>query len=129
MANSATLIDTIPVSFKNGGGPVYEYEIVIDTVDTDLNVRVPAVATNRVWLVGALMSDAAALNLTFKTATKVQTIELAANQGIYDKVDGGFIFVGAPGETLIIRSSGAIGASVGKNLILRVLEAQRMAIS
>jgi hypothetical protein len=129
MANTATLVDTIPASLKNNQGPVFEYEIVIDTVDTDLTVRTPINSTNRVWVVGALMSESTAANLTFKTTTKSQTMELAANQGIYDKASNGFIFATAPGEALVIRSSAAIGSTVGKNLVLRVIEAQRLFVA
>lgn len=124
MANSATLIDTIPAYYANGNGPVYEYEIVIDTPDTDLTIRA-AESAHRHWISSLLLSEGTALNLTFKTATKTQTLELIANQGIYDKAEGGFVFVGGLSEALIVRSSAAIGATVGKNLIVRVVTAPR----
>jgi len=128
MANSATLIDTIPATYKNNIGPVYEYEIAIDTINTPLSIRVPSVATNRLWVVGAFFSDSAALNLTLSTLTKSQTLQLAANQGILEAGNGGYLFVGAPGETLNIQSSTVITASVGFNLILRLVEAQKVPV-
>jgi len=127
MSNSSTLVDTIPVQ-TGGFQTVKEYEIVIDTTATDLDILTPQ-STNRLWVVGISLADGAALNLTFKsintttsTTTKSRTWELAANQGLTGFIDNGFYFCTGMGEKLTIQSSVAIGASVGKNLVLYVGE-------
>jgi len=123
MANTATLIDTIPIRVGKIG-PVYEYELNIDTTGTDLTVRDPAVATNRIWVVGIFFSESTATNLTLKSGTtKSHTLELASNQGITGFTDqNGFYFVTLPGDSLIIQSSAAITTALGKDLVLRVVE-------
>jgi hypothetical protein len=133
MSNSATLVDVIPV--QSGGQPgVSEYEIVIDTTGTDLDIQTPT-GTNRVWLSGFWLSEGTVLNLTFKsknaagTASKTQTFELAANQGSIGYISNGFYFVTKPGETFSMQSSVAIGAAVGKNLVLRVTEAETFRVN
>lgn len=129
MANSATLVDEIPSYFKNGVGPVFEYEIVIDTNDTDLVVRAPFRAENRIWVVGILGCEENDGHLVLKSDSgKTQTVELGAWQGFYDKVSPGYIFVTLPGEDLVIQASMNITASVGSNLILRVVEAPRFEV-
>lgn len=122
MANSATLIDTIN-SRIGGAGPVFEYEIAIDTVDTALDVRTPG-TTNRVFVVGIFLDEGTATNLTFKSASsKSQTLELATNDKFNGLTDRGYYFATKPGEKLSVQSSAAIGSAVGKNCVLRVIEA------
>jgi hypothetical protein len=125
VANTKTLIDTIPTRV-GGVGPVYEYEIVIDTTATDLTIRTPVTATNRLWIVGIWLSEGTAVNLTLKSGTtKSHTLELATNQSLIGKTEkDSFYFVTAPGDDLILQASAAIGASVGKNFVLRVVEGQ-----
>lgn len=121
MANSATLVDVIP-DRRTGLNPILEYEVVIDTEDTDYAIPFADAlrANERVYVVGWKYTDSAANNLTFKSgASKSQTHELAANQGMTGAVDEDtFYFATKPGEALIIRASAVITAAVGKNLIL-----------
>lgn len=104
MANTATLIDTVPGQVGRLK-PVYEYEVVIDTTGSDLNVRVASATDKRVWVVGLLLSEATSGNLILKTATKSQTLELGANQGIFYEVANSWIFATKPGETLTVQTS------------------------
>lgn len=101
MALTAT--DTIPASV-GGLGPVFEYETNL-SAGVDKDIKAASSTTSRVWVVGLLMSEGTATNLTIKTLTKSITIELAANQGIYDKTGKGFIFAGKPGETVTFSST------------------------
>lgn len=127
MANSATFVDS--VTARCGSlSPVYEYEIAIDTVDTLLDVRTPATG-KRLFVVGVWLAESIALNLTFLSGvagggsdSKSQTFELAANQGLSGYVSDSWMFATKPSEALKIRSSAAIGSTVGKNLIIRVVE-------
>lgn len=128
MSNTSTLVDTIN-SQIGGIGPLYEYEIAIDTTATDLDIRTPSVTANRVFVVGLWIADGASLNLTLKskttdnaTTSKSQTFELAANQGNPGFCTDGFYFATKPGEKLTIQSSVAVQSSVGKNLVIRVAE-------
>lgn len=107
MANSATLRDTIPAQFGRLR-PVYEYEVSIDTTGQDLAVRVASATDKRVWVIGLIQSENNSGNLILKSESKTKTLELAANQAIYDKTSQGFIFCTKPGETLTIQASMAI---------------------
>lgn len=109
MANSATLLDTIPAQFGRLT-PTYEYEVVIDTTSTDLDVRTASSSSNRIFVVGFVQSESNSGNVILKSETKSKTLELAANQGIYDKTGPGFIFCSKPGETLTLQASMAIGS-------------------
>lgn len=127
MANSATLVDIVTAQCGSLS-PVYEYEIAIDTVDTLLDVMTPSNG-KRLFLVGVWLSDGAALNLTLVSGvaggganSKTQTFELAANQGLPGFVGENWVFATKPSESLKIRSSVAVQSTVGKNLILRIVE-------
>ena len=124
MANSSTKSDEIGAIINGSFKTVTEYEIVIDTVDTALTVHTPA-ATNRVFVTGVWLSEGTAANLTFASGanTKQHTFELAANQALSGHTSLGFYFATKVGEALKVQSSAAIGATVGKNMILRVVEA------
>jgi hypothetical protein len=104
MANTATLIDTVPAQVGRLK-PVYEYEVVIDTTGADLNVRAASATDKRIWVVGLLLSEATSGNLILKTATKTKTLELGANQGIFYEVSDSWSFATKPGETLIVQTS------------------------
>jgi len=130
MANSATLADHITAQIGQLT-PVYEYEIAIDTVDTLLDIRTASQFNHRLFVVGIWLSDGAALNLTLVSGvagggadSKTQTFELAANQGLPGLVGQGFYFATKAGETLKVRSSVAIGSTVGKNLVIRAVEGE-----
>lgn len=107
MANTATLRDTIPAQFGRLT-PVYEYEVSIDTTGADLSVRAASSSEKRLWVIGLLQSESTSGNLILKSQSKSKTLELATNQGIYDKTGQGFIFCTKPGETFTIQASMAI---------------------
>lgn len=107
MSNTATLVATTPRN--TAAGPVYSYNITIDTTGADLTLHTPA-ATNRVFLVGAVLSDGTANTITFKTgSTTLCAPELAANQGIFTPVGTGqkdqWLLATALGEALKINCS------------------------
>lgn len=128
MSNTATLVDSIPAQI-GGVTSISEYELVIDSTGTDLDVITPGVSTNRIWVIGIWMAESTALSLTLKsentgtnTASKTQTWELAANQGLTGLVNNSFLFCTKPGEKLTVQSTAAIGTTPGKNFVLRVAE-------
>jgi hypothetical protein len=131
MANSATLVDKISADF-GGLSPVYEYEVDIDTVDTDLTVHTPSGndemnIKKAVYVVGVWLSEGTAANVTLISGsnTKSQTFELAANQGLSGLTSKGFYFATKSGEALKIRSSAIISSTVGNNLVIRVVEGEK----
>lgn len=107
MANTATLIDSIPAQFGRLM-PVYEYEIGIDTTGEDVEVREASAPDQRIWVIGLLQSETNSGNLILKSESKTKTLELGANQAIYDKTSQGFIFCTKPGETLSLQASMAL---------------------
>jgi len=114
--------DKIPNYLFNGCVPIYEDAISIDTTATPLSIRT-ANAANRIWVVGIWLANSTACNLTLQTASKLFTWQLAANQGAPGQSNSSFYFVTKPGETLSVQSSATITDSVGKNLVLRLIEA------
>lgn len=119
MASTATLVDTEPAYLSNGIGPVYEYEVSLDGVDPAV-VRTPATG-KRIWAIGLLEAETNAGNLILisnsASPSKTKTLELAANQAIYDKVTPGYIFSTKSGEDFALDSSMAIGS-----ITVRVVE-------
>lgn len=125
MANTATLVDS-QIAQPGGNMTVYEYEISIDTPNTDFTVRSAPSGTSRIWLVGALMSESAALNLIFKsynsgttTTNKTKTLKLSANQGVWQPIGNGYLLVTKSLDNLVINSSANI-----TSLTLYVTEGQ-----
>jgi hypothetical protein len=118
MANSSTLKDVVP-SLNPKYNAISEYQIVIDTVDTDLTIATPATAA-RLWVAGILFSQETPATVSFISGAdeKEYPIGLAANQGFDGLTDKGFYFVTNPSEPLKIKSSAAI-----TSLILRIIEA------
>lgn len=122
---AAELVDEIPCSFQ--GGRLYsvnEYEVEIPAPNTNVEVHEPSDPNKRVFVVGIWLAEANAANLTLLSGAggKTQTLELGANQGIPGLTGNGFYFATRPGETLYVKSSASIQSSVGKNLVLRVIE-------
>jgi hypothetical protein len=106
-SNSATEKTALPIRIY-GAGPVRPYEIVIDTVDTDLTIRTPA-SGNMACIVGIDMSEGTAANFTFSTGTDTNLyMELAANQGLAQNLGEGIFYCTQPGEALKVKSSAAI---------------------
>lgn len=106
---AVTLIDTEPVQIGPEVSGVFEYEISLDGASGVQTVRTPSVATNKLWVVGIHLSENNAGNVILKSgSSKTHTYELAANQGIYDKVERGYSFSTKAGEALTIDSTMAI---------------------
>lgn len=117
-ANSATVQTALPIRV-NGLGPVYPYVVAFDTTSSDLTIRTPS-SGNMVCIVGMQMSETNAANLIFTSgSTQLLTLELAANQGVYDPIDEGASFCTQPSEALKIQTSAAI-----TNMLLYVIEAK-----
>lgn len=122
---AAELVDEIAASFIPGIlSSLFEYEVAIPTPDTNVQVHVPGDASKRIFVVGIWLGEANAANLTLVSGSgsKTQTFELGANQGIPGHTGNGFYFATRPGDTLYVKSSAAIQATVGKNLVLRLVE-------
>lgn len=124
MANTATLVATTPR--RGSAGPVYSYLINIDTTGADLTIRTPANTENRVFLVGALLSDGTANNITFKSgSTTLCTPEFGANQGLLVPVPAngqdGWIMATAAGSALVINCSALLTSA-----LLHVVEAKEL---
>jgi hypothetical protein len=121
MANTATLVGTTPRN-KNSG-PVHSYLINIDTTSADLTIRTPLTG-NRIFLVGALISDGTANNITFKSGSTVLcTPEFGANQGLLAPVGANgadsWILATAEDQALVINCSALLTSA-----LLHVVEAQ-----
>jgi len=109
MANTANKVDDLPVQIGGGIG-VAEYEISIDTVNSDLTVRTAPNSTDRIWITGILFSENASGKLVIKskngaTVNKSKTIELGANQGAWEGVKNSFLFATKAGDDLVVQSS------------------------
>lgn len=120
MTSTVTLVDTEPTEVGRESSGVFEYELSLDGVSGAQLVRTPSVGSNRVWVVAMLVSESSAGNLVLKSgspASKTKTLELAANQGIYDKVNGGYVFSTKSGEALYVDSSMAVSS-----LTIKVIE-------
>lgn len=122
MANASTLTNTIPARV-GGLGPVFEYSVSIDTINTDLDIRTPT-GNNRLYVVGVSLQEGTATNFTMKSgSSNTQTWELAANQGLnFPITKNSYLFATKAGEKLSVRSSAIIGATQGQNLVLKVVE-------
>lgn len=101
MSNSATLTATGYVHDKN----VKQWTVFIDGAG-DLTITTPATG-NQIFLMGICSAEAAAKNLIFKSgSTTLLSLEMAANQGISEKVDrNGYIIVTPVSGALIVNAS------------------------
>lgn len=107
MANTSTLIDTLPISVY-GASSVEMYVVNIDTVDTDLTIRA-AVAGKFHAMVGFLLDDSANSVVTFKSnTTTIATLEKGYSYN--SNIGDGVILTSKIGEGLVIRSTHAIDA-------------------
>lgn len=109
MASTVNLVDTEPVIFPHigGTGTIKEYEINLDGISGPLLIAAPS-AGNRLWIVGALFSEASAGNLVFRSGvgpSKIKTLKLAGYQGSYDKVSAAYIFSTKMEEELYLDST------------------------
>jgi len=115
MANSATLLGSIPVLTRSGNpeGLLKCFGLVLDTV-ADLDILTPA-ATKYVAVMGLLAAEATAANLTVKygaTPTTLVTLEFPANFNIIQRIDRPLLIVPVAGAKLILSPSAAISSAV-----------------
>lgn len=123
MGNTATLVATVPR--RGAPGPVYSYRVNIDTTGADLTIRTPD-SDKAIFLVGMVLSEASATNLTFKNGSTTMVIpELTTYQGILERVQFGgdntfgFILGTSLGSALVVQSSVAITTN---NCLIHVCE-------
>lgn len=114
MANTATLIQTIPCSFSSAGfSLVSQYAVVFDTLSVDLTIHTPA-AANRAAVVGLYYAESNAHNLIWKSAsTTLVTLEMPASSGQFKGlgVGDGALVVAKVGEALIAQVTTAVISS------------------
>lgn len=116
MANTVTPLYTLP-DRVGGAGPVRVIKVEHDGGGGDATIYTPS-ATKQVYLVGMTSSDDDAMTLTFKSgSTTLVPIQLGTNQGIYDKVNGGYYLATKRSEALIVSSNAAV------TLLCHVVEA------
>jgi hypothetical protein len=123
MANTANLVATTPRSTSKG--PVYSYQVSIDTTASDLTLHTPA-SGNRVFLVGVVLCDSTANTITFKSgATALCAPELAASSPVFHPVAGGgdekWLLATAKGQALVISCSALL-----TNALFHVVEASEL---
>lgn len=114
MANSSTILGTdgLPISYY--GGRVLSLKVVIDTVDTDLDLYDtaldPYAAEEYAAIVGMTYSIAGAHTFTVKSAaTTIAQLVRAANQEMREPFGGGILWAGInKGDNIKIASSVAI---------------------
>lgn len=109
MANTATAQTGLNIRI-GGNGPVVPYVCSFDTTASDLTIVTPA-SGKMAAVVGMFMSEANAVNVTFKSgSTTLWVPEFAANQAVYDKLGNGASVITQPGEALVIQVSAAVSS-------------------
>lgn len=109
MANTATA----QASFSLGSIFPFPHEITptvvsIDTLNSDLTV-VAAATGKQIAVVSFSYVGSSAANVTLKSgSTTRKVLELAANSGVWKGISPEILFITAPGEALVMRSSAAI---------------------
>ncbi len=114
MANSSSLVDTLPVHFDTGlGRPVEEHQVVIDTINTDFTLK-SGVTGQRYFGVYLLLTQAATANVILKSgSSKSRTTALTLNSPV-----SGVLFITKDGEDLKIQSDTAA------TIIVQVVEVE-----
>jgi hypothetical protein len=115
MANTATLIASIPAHFQNASykGLIQAKAVVFDTADSDLEVYEPSTGAYGAIL-GLTYKEASAHTLTFKSAsTTLLALEQAANSGVEWplRIKEPYV-VGKKGEKLYLRCTTAVVSSI-----------------
>jgi hypothetical protein len=126
MANTATLLGTIPGGYVNvgGGSSVKAVAVSFDTPGADLIVYNPP-ANKRWGLVGIFYEEAAAHSLIIKSqATTLVTLEKTTFSGLKHPIGEGFLGVGLnAGDDLVMQ---CVGNSI-TSMIVYVQEVNRLA--
>lgn len=122
-ANSATNQSVLPITFAKAENQTVVTPVVVtfDTTGSDLTVYTPA-SGNMACLVGASFSDSTAANLTIKDgSTSLVVWELAAYQGLLERLDGGVVLCGTNSNAIKMQVSAVIST-----MVLYFIEAPRL---
>ncbi len=112
MANSGVLADALPLYFAGGFGPVYEYELNLDTINTDYTIRT-GTAGMRLVVLGLLLNQNTSATVTLKSGTSLtRSTDLTLNSPL-----SGYLYFCRTGEDLKIRST-----ATSTSLLVRVVE-------
>jgi len=116
MANTSTLIQTIPCSFATSSFTnVYQYAVAFDTLAADLTIHTPSSPEMRSAVVGLYYAEADAHGLIWKSAANtLVTLQMPTNSGQFKGVGpgDGAIVVTKAGEALIAQVTTAVVASM-----------------
>lgn len=104
---------TLPIRIgKNKAGPVHVISGSL-TLATNETVYTPTKTENCVFLVGQFFSEGDATDVTYKSGSETIVIpQLAANQGVLDKIRQGVILGTEAGQALVINPSVTIASAV-----------------
>lgn len=117
MANVATTLSAIPMAMssgKQGFSQVTPVVCTFDTLNTDLTIFTPALATNYAAIIAMLYEEASAHTLTLTSgSTQYVTLERTTFDGIGLPLGTeGFIIVGGLGQALKIQCGTAVISSM-----------------
>lgn len=117
IGNGSNGVNGIPVSVL-GISPVYQYKVVIDTINTDLTLRTPS-SNNTLCVLGWDTSVSSDTTLTFKYGASSTYIAYLLKSGTNkeDAISKSVHFCLPKGAPLIVRSDVAM-----TNLVVKVLE-------
>lgn len=83
------------------------------TAATDNEIDAPNDPLNTIFLVGQSFVETSATNATYKSGDEtIVTMELAANQGLVNSIDGGVVIAAEVGKALKINPSVTITSGV-----------------
>lgn len=126
MANTKTALGKIPTILRSGNpiGVIQPYAVSLDTA-ADFTLHTPA-SNNFIGVMGLVVADATACNLTFKSGSGPTTLvglELPANYNLIHRIDRPLIITAAAGDALIILGSAAV-----TSMIIYLMEFSRLSL-
>jgi hypothetical protein len=112
-ANTATDLGTIRASFDGKPYDVRVFLVSYDTTGQDLTVLAATDSNTSVCEAGMFFSNTAAMDFTFtpKTSNTI-TLNLGANQGVYNKMTRGVGLCTVPGYSWKVKSTAAFSALI-----------------
>ena len=126
MANSRVVHAARTANLRNGSSKSSLIPITV-SLDTaaDFTVYTPVNADAYVAVLGFLFADATASNLTIKSgSTTLVTLELAANTGLYQPVNGDIMLETAIGEALVFNASATMSS-----ILVHVMEISQVSLN
>lgn len=97
------------IRLRGGAGPIRVIEGSAPAA-TDTTVYTPSTG-NMCLVVGIRFSEGTASNVTFKSGSDtLELLELAANQGLSERVDGGVVMFTEASEALVVNPSAEISS-------------------